>query len=82
MIILFLLTALIATIAVTIASGLAVLVVYLWARYKTALKAIDHVNRAYQVQRQVIANMIEEQYAPVHHEEPLLFVQKYPSVMH
>lgn len=48
MIILFLLSALIATIAVTIALGLAVLVVYLWRKWITALRGFQVLNNGYQ----------------------------------
>ena len=48
MIILLLLTALFATIAVTIAAGLGVLVVYLWRKYMIALRALQVLNNGYQ----------------------------------
>ena len=83
MTILFLLTALFATIAVTIAAGLAVLVVYLWRKYVIALRALQVLNNAYQsllLERSMTAPMRAQQvFEP---EKPLLFVAKNYSTMH
>ena len=83
MIILFLLTALFATIAVTIAAGLAVLVVYLWRKYMIALRALQVLNNAYKslLLEQTLTTPIHAQQPP-EPERPLLFVAKNYNTMH
>lgn len=82
--ILFLLTALIATIAVTITAGLAVLVVYLWRKYMIALRAaLQALNNAYQsvLLEQTFTAPMGAQQVPGP-EKLLLFVAKNYNTMH
>ena len=81
MIILFLISALFATVAVTITFGLAVLVVYLWRQWVFALRSIQMLEHAYKAQREAFSDLMFAQPGTVvRDEQPLLFVNKSSAI--
>ncbi len=82
MIILFLLTAIFATTAVTIAAGLTVLLVYLWRKHMIALRAIQVLNNGYQTLRTEQTYTTHRDHPQEPAAEPLLFVAKHYNTIH